>query len=294
MDFQRVLHAVLGVFYKRIGSWYVFTFLGGDIGTFLRTLYIFIRGKTVCFRSKYGFFMEVSSYEHWMSGYLFLGETNPLETAFVRSCLRNGDTMIDVGAHNGWYSLVSSQCVGAGGCVLAFEPNPDCIRALKKNLHRNATHVIRVVDAALSDKTSHASFWMGDDMAGSLIKDQAEHVSGKKVHMKNVRTYRLDDYLKKLDVPPVRLIKIDVEGAELEVLKGATKTLTTYMPTLLIEVYCKDDAQVQKRNKVFTLLNQLGYVPYQLSQEGIVKTRFDRVSRDTINIVLQHKKLHLA
>jgi len=287
---RRILQSVIGAAYEYIGPWYVFTFLGSSAGIFARRLYTAVRGPFVRFRSRYGFFMEVSSYEHWMSGYLFLGETNPLETAFVRNHLRKGDAMIDVGAHNGWYSMVASQSVGPQGHVIAFEPNPQCIKVFRKNLVLNESHNIRFVNAALSDRTGSALFWIGDDMGGSLMKDQTQHVSNVAVRRKKVRTYRLDDYLaQKNIIQPIRLIKIDVEGAELEVLTGARKTLKKHTPAIISEVYCKDQEQQKKRDTLFSMLKQLGYVPYHLTPDGTKRTQYQRIARDTINIVLQHR-----
>lgn len=285
-----LLHKLIGGVYLHIGPFIVFTFLGGRIGAWIRRMYVKLRGDIVRFRSRYGFLMEVSPYEHWMSGYLFLGETNPLETAILMKSLRKNDVMIDVGAHNGWYSFVANQCVGEGGRILAFEPNPQCIKAFRNNLRLNGYQNIQLITAALSDKNGFSAFWIGDDMAGSLIKDQTEHVSAMGVAEKKVRTYRLDDYLLRKNTRPVRFIKIDVEGAELEVITGAQKTLQKYAPIILAEVYCKDRKQEQKRKALFAKLKNLGYEPYMITPAGIKKTRYADVARDTINIVLQHSK----
>ena len=79
-------------------------------------------------------FYGLSPYEYYMSGYFFLGESNPMETRVLRRVLRIGDIFLDVGAHIGWYSLSARQIVGPAGKVIAFEPNPSCVSELNKIL----------------------------------------------------------------------------------------------------------------------------------------------------------------
>jgi len=104
-----------------------------------------------------------------------------------------------------------------------------------------------------------------------------------------VQLYRLDEYFKKKKIQnKLRLIKIDVEGAEFEVLSGAKKTLKKHKPTVLVEIYCKDLQHVKKRDRLFDYMESLGYVSYMLTPKGPRKTSYRNISHDTINIILKH------
>lgn len=286
---SKILRSTLGFLYRIVGPDWVFFILMGPVGQTLMKIFIRLSKDPICFRSKYGFVMEVSPYEYWMSGYMFLGETNPQETAVIISVLRVGDTMIDAGAHAGWYSLVARQCVGSEGSVLSFEPNPVCADVLNRNVKMNGFDNIQIIHDALSNKSGTSRLWVGDDMGGSLIKDQAQHITKKKVKSITVKTLRLDDFLKKQKtIKSIRCIKVDVEGAEVEVLLGAKKILLRHKPIILAEVYCKDQKQLRRRDKLFEYLKSLGYVPFLLTSHGLKITEYTHVSHDTINIVLKH------
>ena len=144
------------------------------------------------------------------------------------SHLREGMTVMDVGANWGLYSLLISRAVGPSGKVYAFEPVPEIFARLKEHIAlSNATNVIPV-PIALSDEKGTAK--MSVKGGGSSL---FRRVSDEFVE---VQVERLDDFVELEKIERVDAIKIDVEGAELKVIRGADKTIRRDKPILMVEI----------------------------------------------------------
>lgn len=144
---------------------------------------------------------------------------------------RKGETVIDVGAHYGLYSLLACKLVGEEGVIHAFEPSTRNYPALKRNLLCNRMKNVKLYRIALGNFNGEAKLYYGKQGArdDSLwpISDQFEIV----------RVDKLDNVIKKTSFKKVDLIKIDVEGTELDVLKGAITTIKNFKPKLTIASY---------------------------------------------------------
>jgi FkbM family methyltransferase len=137
-------------------------------------------------------------------------------------------TVMDVGANWGLYSLLISRAVGPSGKVYAFEPVPEIFARLKERIAlNNATNVIPV-PIALSDEKGVAKMSI-KGMSSSLFR----RVSDEFVE---VQVERLDDFVEREKIERVDAIKIDVEGAELKVIRGADKTIRRDKPILMVEI----------------------------------------------------------
>jgi len=154
-------------------------------------------------------------------------EPNNDRYVFV-SHLRDGMTVMDIGANVGFYSLLISRAVGPSGKVYAFEPIPEIFARLKEHIAlNNATNVIPV-PIALSDEKGKAK--MSVKGGGSSF---FRHLSDEFVE---VQVERLDDFVEREGIERVDAIKIDVEGAELKVIRGADKTIRRDKPILMVEI----------------------------------------------------------
>ena len=135
---------------------------------------------------------------------------------FFRYFLKSGDVFVDVGANIGVLSLMAARAVVPGGFVYSFEPNPKVFRFLLENFRLNSiTEGCQQYKCALADEDEISRFYVrkyGDDL-GSLSK--TTHLAGRSVE---VHVTRGDLVLK--DLSQITLLKIDVEGAELRVLRG--------------------------------------------------------------------------
>ena len=146
-----------------------------------------------------------------------------------------GDTFFDVGANFGLHTLYSAKLVGNDGCVFAFEPVPSHLRLLERNVHLShvSKQVTIVPKAVSSSQDNFLEFFVPVDEIAVTASLKQSNQESKKIKVPNLR---LDDFWQNLD-SPIKAIKIDVEGAELEVLKGATKILNRWHPILIIEVH---------------------------------------------------------
>ena len=166
--------------------------------------------------------------------------------------LSPGDVVFDVGAHVGFYSLLASRLVGPAGRVVAFEPLPRNLELLERHFSHNATSNVTVVKAAVGERTGEERFaGKGEPSMGSLAAE------GELVDL-----VCIDDLVDRGDVPPPRLIKIDVEGAESRVLQGAAATLAKHRPAILLAAHgWKQWSECSRR------LADLGY-SLQLVRDG--------------------------
>lgn len=165
---------------------------------------------------------------------LSLYETGTYEKGLLlllNDFLKPGSCFIDVGANIGLMSVYASQLVGNKGKVISFEAHPETFNWLKFNIELNKNHNIEAHNFALGSEPSQMLIydnWQVNRGGASLIvKD--ENSNSFPVDVK-----RLDDSLSKEIIPAV--IKVDVEGFELEVLKGARQTIVDFKPILVIEI----------------------------------------------------------
>jgi FkbM family methyltransferase len=133
---------------------------------------------------------------------------------------QNSDTIFfDIGANHGQFSLVVSQWLDSiNKKVYAFEPHPNNLNVLQENLERNRCSNVEVVDRALAASNGFMTLY-GENVTASLQSVD----DGRQENVVRVET--LDKYCHQVGIIP-NIIKIDVEGAELDVLKGGINTLT--------------------------------------------------------------------
>jgi FkbM family methyltransferase len=151
------------------------------------------------------------------------GERFMPERAVVRRLLRPGMRAVDVGANVGYYLLLIESAVGPGGSVACFEPEPENLRELARNVEANRLENVRVFAAAVGAEDGRVSMCLGINAA----------VAGEAGGDFTVPLLRLDSALE----GPVDFVKIDVEGYEGHVLAGARRLLREHRPTLLVEIH---------------------------------------------------------
>jgi FkbM family methyltransferase len=144
----------------------------------------------------------------------------PATYEFVEHNLRKGDTFIDVGANIGAYAIPVAKIVGSKGRVIAIEPSP-AKEFLKKNIELNGLKNVKVIEKAAYKRNTSLNFYYRPTVTtrSSIIPDWE---MGEKHRMK-VPATTLDDALR--GIRKIKILKIDVEGAEVETLIGAKETL---------------------------------------------------------------------
>ena len=173
---------------------------------------------------------------------------------------KEGDTVIDIGAHIGRYTITSSKQVGNTGKVLAIEADPDNFQLLKRNIAlNNLKNVLPLNYAVFSARTRMKLY---EQSASAKYNSLMLARAAKTKNYVEVNADTLDSILKLNEVNQVNWIKIDVEGAEFEVLKGSTKTLSTDNVSLFIEIHNIDDP-----SHYHNIIDFLKYRNYEITFE---------------------------
>jgi len=150
----------------------------------------------------------------------------PAERAFMQRYLKPGMTVLDIGAHHGLYSLLAAKQVGEYGRVYSFEPSPREQKALKLNLLLNRCKNVKVQQFALGSEETNSDLYVVNEFNTGCNSLRPPHVPHPTSAVTvNVKT--LDNWIAEQKLQSVDFIKLDVEGGELEALKGAQRTLQT-------------------------------------------------------------------
>jgi FkbM family methyltransferase len=161
------------------------------------------------------------------------GEFEPLERSLFVSLVREEDTVFDIGANFGLYSVIASARLRSGS-LHAFEPNPDLFSILKANLEKRPFGHLEAHQIAIGATRGNVAFNCALDSAFSSVVE-TERIATERTVMVPITT--LDGFMEERDIQLVDLMKIDVEGYEPEVLEGASRLLArTDAPIVLIEI----------------------------------------------------------
>jgi FkbM family methyltransferase len=161
--------------------------------------------------------------------------------ARFKCVLRPGMTVFDVGASFGLYAIAAARAVAPSGRVYAFEPAQRTASALRVHLAANGVaDAVEVVEAAVADRTGSALFWEQEmSFMASLVEGMAreeERRYGSPVQARRVRAVELDAFCRDRRLEP-DVIKVDVEGGEAAVLRGARALLRRNRGLLFLEVH---------------------------------------------------------
>lgn len=155
--------------------------------------------------------------------YLYqFGSWEPNLTHFLTSRLRPGDVFVDVGANIGYFSLLASKLVGPTGAVVAIEASPSTFALLRANLELNHASNVRAVNVAASDTSGSLTLYEGPTWNRGLAT--TVHPRGG-TETTEVASLPLSDILSADELARARVLKIDVEGAELRVVRGLLEVL---------------------------------------------------------------------
>jgi FkbM family methyltransferase len=187
---------------------------------------------------------------------LLYGPFEDAELRFAAGIIGRGDTVMDVGANIGLFTVVLARAVGPDGRVIAIEPVSGNADRILANLGLNRLANVCLLQAAAGREDGHVDLNMSNDPAYPSIHQVAEcKANGSSIR---VAVQRLDGIWQDSGKPHISFIKIDVEGAELEVLRGARELLAQCRPDLLLEANDRLTA-----NSLRDELAPLGYTLHQ-------------------------------
>jgi len=226
-------------------------------------------------------FVDLS--DHVIGLNIVRGAYETSEIQFVRSIVKPGDTVVDVGAHIGFFTIHLAALVGAGGRVYAFEPFEANLVLLERSVAENRFRDrVRARRAAVGATSGTATLTFPRETLNTggayLLPDGGAPLPGNLTA--RVPLVALDD----LDLAaPVRFLKMDVEGAEPQVLRGAMRLLERDRPVILSELH---PTQLQRASRtdaeaLISLARELGYRAHHVA-EGALGPALDTVPSDAL------------
>lgn len=232
--------------------------------------------------------------------FLLGAKTHDSEIRLARFFIRHinqGDTIFDIGAHLGYFTSLTAKLTGGKGRTYAWEASPKMFTHLLHNL--NKTENVFPQNAAMSSQVGTASFHEFPIKYSEYNSVDAEQYKGtnwfrsfspEKVE---VSAHTLDSFTYQNMVFP-KIIKIDVEGAEEEVLKGASILFAEQKPAIVME-FLRSESEEKKKSphqKAAEILIQNGYLPFNIESDGLLKPssteQFMPLDCDSDNIVFIH------
>jgi len=244
-------------------------FLSAVVDTFLYAIYPLMATVPKVYVSGIVYFKKYNVYFYLrrFSDDLFSvmpGREEDVNELLLKS-IGEGDVFIDVGANVGYYSILLGKLVGSQGMVVAFEPVPNTAKVLQLNMKLNGLKNVRVVPRAAWSDESLLTVYVPKGYYGF-----ASTTKWPKSNSITLKACTLDQILQ--GFPSIKMIKIDTEGSELQVLLGARKTLakTKY---LVIELSKDSDSILCLLNDAAFKLYRLRFRPYIFAEK-----RKERVS----------------
>lgn len=226
---------------------------------------------------------EYSQKAMWIyfnKGQLYEPETSRL----FCTLLQPGDSVIDVGGHIGYFSLMAAAITGNNGHVYTFEPEAANYQNLLKNIQRNPFKNIQVFHEAAGECEKEVTFYINaDNDGGHALWDVSKHdfneLSRNHLETRSIHQTTLTHALKEKMHSPLRLIKMDVEGCELKVLQGAKQLLIENdYPFVIAEVNRFAMKQMNTdETELRRFMSSMGYHAYYPEEDGITALNDDQI-----------------
>jgi FkbM family methyltransferase len=223
------------------------------IGNGIRSDFVIMDGQKLFLDKEDSLMLSIKNNEHELT-----------EIEFLKQIIKNGDTVLDLGANIGVYTLIFAKLVGKSGHVFAFEPDPTNFEILSKNVKENKHENVTLVQKAVSEKNDKIKLFVSKrNHASHRIFDSEE-----KRNSIEVDVITLDTYFKK-NKNPINFIKIDVEGVEGATLLGASNIIKNSKDLVIMMEYFPKwirkygmnpeeilDSLIEKKFKLFNIIQK--------------------------------------
>jgi FkbM family methyltransferase len=206
----------------------------------------------------------------------FEGDYEQENVLFLKKAIKPGSVVLDIGAHLGLISIISSTLAGNTGKVFAFEPTPDTFRFLKKNLSLNHATNVEPINKAIAKSKGHVDFFITPD-EGSNANSLVSIGSRQRKPIK-IETISVDDFAESIPLQKIDLIKIDAEGTEYDVLLGAKNSIGRFRPSIILAIH---PSLIRNNNQdtgdIYDLIKTFGYsVMYK--EKNLDKNSFCKIN----------------
>jgi FkbM family methyltransferase len=200
------------------------------------------------------------------------------ELLYFLSSLRKGMTVLDIGANIGYYSLLAAARIAKNGKVHSFEPVRETYSRLQQNITLNEFKNIEAHRYIIHDHIGEMDIFVADksNTGSSSLSRSMENFSNT---VQKVQTITIDSYIKSRQIKSVDIVKIDVEGSELFVLKGMRNLLKRDNMKIFTEI---NGENLKKQNTtpqdIANLLKNYDYFPYKITEKGIEKIKAQEIA----------------
>lgn len=251
-----------------------------------------ITDAAVYFTSKDGIkmIMDKNDMRHVPAEVLNFGDYEKEELDTIKSLLKKDSVVLDIGANIGWYSLILAKALTKGK-VIAFEPIPRTYSQLTTNIALNGCKNITAYNFGLSDKAGRMSFFYNTKISGASSLKKLHNNKG--IIKVTCKLLPLDGISNKLPAKKIDLVKCDVEGAELFVVRGGLRTISNNKPILFLEMLRKWSAKFNYHpNDIISLLKNLNYSCYYVKNNKFIKIKKVTDSTKPTNFYFLHDIKH--
>ena len=189
------------------------------------------------------------------------GSYELIELAVIEHFTQFCQVAFDIGANIGWYTLhMARQLKGVGGRVYAFEPVPRTFTELQRNIELNHfDDVINSLNLALGEVAGTVEFFV-PNFSGSVAASQRQLFPQEVNESVNCKMVTLDEFVRNQKLNRLDLIKCDVEGSELHVLRGGIQTIQAYQPIIMLEMLRKWSEKFGYHpNAIISFMKSRGY-----------------------------------
>lgn len=213
--------------------------------------------------------LDLSDLVDW---YIYFGFKEPSRMDLY-NLIEEGQTVFDIGANVGDITMHIAQKIGDRGVIHSFEPDPINYKRISKNISLNTFKNIHLNNMGLGSETAKLKIIVRDEYnrgMNQLVKGSVKEGDDF------IQIMRFDDYVKKNGINKIDVIKIDVEGFDFEVLKGASDTLDKFHPKLFIEL--DDDCLIKQdasATQLVTFLEKKGYKITNVDTKKLINSSMD-------------------
>jgi FkbM family methyltransferase len=199
----------------------------------------------------------------------YTGDYEPYLKKHFKNLIKKGDFILDIGANIGFHTLYFAELTGVNGKVFSFEPIPINFDALQRNIELNQFPQIKPVNKALGNINMQMNVHINQDAQNPGAFNLFEN--GEKNTI--IACIKGDDYLAENKISKINFIKVDVEGFELEVFKGLTKTIQNSKPIIIFEYDKNYQAKLNEDPKaIIQFLANFSYQFFSIDGYGQLKT----------------------
>ena len=219
------------------------------------------------------------------------GEYESRELQVLLDAARQSQIVFDVGANVGWYTINIAHAIARrGGHLYAFEPIPRTFATLQYNVRLNALQSCTTLsNVGLGDVEKEVEFFL-PKVTGSVAASQKPLFEQQENEKVTAKIMRLDDFIAKKGIKRLDLLKCDIEGAELLMLRGAMDSIARFRPVIFLELLRKwSKVYGYHPNDVIGLLAGVGYQCFAMGEEDLIPIASIDDSTTSTNFLFRHR-----